>query len=218
MLGMLLQGSKDRIKGEGMEIKDMPKLECPFVRKEIDGEYIVTPEIAEGYEWVFNDESVIATEKLHGTNVSIVIQDGIITSAFNRTERIPFINKAKKHISEGILNSYERGYMDLLPDGQHFGELIGEKVNGNPYKIQGHLWIPFNTYCKKHLAYTSWGKYPKTYESISTWFKTLMPLFAMKKGDKNGFVEGVVFHHPDGRMAKLRVDMFSWYKGKRHKE
>ena len=196
----------------------MPKLESPFVRKEINGIYVVTPEIAEGYEWVFQDDKVLATEKLHGTNVSIVIQDGIITSMFNRTERIPFFNKGKKHITEAVLNSFERGYMEFLPDGQHFGEVIGEKVNGNPYKIQGHLWIPFETYCKKHLAYKSWGKYSKSYESISEWFQTLMPLYTLKHGDKNGFVEGVVFTHPDGRMAKLRKDMFDWYKGQRHKE
>ena len=30
--------------------------------------------------------------------------------------------------------------------------------------------------------------------------------------------EGLVFYHPDGkRMAKLRRDMFDWYKGDRHK-
>jgi len=43
------------------------------------------------------------------------------------------------------------------------------------------------------------------------------------KGDREGFVEGVVFTHPDGRMAKLRVDMFDWYfkenpKARRHKQ
>lgn len=201
-----------------ININDMPKLESPFVRKEINGNYVVTPEIAEGYEWVFNDDKVLATEKLHGTNVSIVIQDGIITSMFNRTERIPFFNKSKKYITEAVLNSFERGYMEFLLDGQYFGEVIGEKVNGNPYKIEGHLWIPFETYCKKHLAYKSWGKYPKTFESISIWFKMLIPLYALKHGDKEGFVEGVVFVHPDGRMAKLRKDMFDWYKGIKHKE
>ena len=33
---------------------------------------------------------------------------------------------------------------------------------------------------------------------------------------EEGFCEGVVFTHPDGRMAKLRKDMFPWYTGKRH--
>lgn len=197
-----------------MILKDMPKLESPFVRKEINGNYIVTPEITEDYEWVFNDNSVIAIEKLDGTNVSIIIEEGHITSVWNRTNRIPTFGN-KRFIIEGLLESHERGYCEL-PDGQWFGELIGEKVNGNPYKLEGHIWIPFATYSKNHLAYKSWGKYPKTFESISEWFKTLMPLFTMKKGDKEGFVEGVVFTHPDGRMAKLRIDMFSWYSGKRH--
>ena len=53
-------------------MKDMPKLESPFVRTLLpNGDYIVTPEISPGYEWVFEDESVMAIEKLHGTNVSV---------------------------------------------------------------------------------------------------------------------------------------------------
>ena len=31
-----------------MKIRDMPKIESPFVRKEINGEYILTDEITEG--------------------------------------------------------------------------------------------------------------------------------------------------------------------------
>lgn len=208
-----------------MKIEDMPKLESPFIRKEINGNYVVTSEIAEGYEWVFEDESVMAIEKLHGTNVSIIIQDGNIVAVFNRTERIPFFNKGKKHIIEGVLNSYERGYIEDLLDGQHFGELIGPKVNGNPYKLKEHLWIPFKTFGQKHLLYKSWGKYPKDFETISNWFKELMPLYSCMiqgaDGRKDGFVEGIVFTHPDGRMAKLRKDMFDWWfeqGGKAHKE
>jgi hypothetical protein len=204
---------------ENMNIQDMPKLESPFVREMNEkGEYVCTPKITEGYEWVFEDDTVLATEKLHGTNVSILIQDGMIMSCWNRTERLPFFNKGKKHIIEGLLNSFERGYMEFLSDGQHFGELIGPKVNGNPYKLEQHLWIPFKTYCRDHLIYKSWGKYPKTYESISEWFKTLMPLYMLKRGVKDGFIEGVVFVQPStGKMAKLRKDMFSWWQGDRHK-
>ena len=193
-----------------IKIHDFPKIECPFIRKEINGKYVVTPEIAEGMEWVFEDESVQAIEKLDGTNVSIIIVEGTVTAVFNRTERIPFITKGKKWIIEGLLNSKERGYLELLGDGQHFGELIGEKVNGNPYEIEEHLWIPFSTFCQKHLRYKSWGRYPKDFKTISEWFKELLPLYSLMKGNKEGFVEGIVFTHPDGKMAKLRVDMFSW--------
>ena len=200
-----------------IKVMNMPKLESPFVRKEIDGNYIVTNEIAEGYDWVFNNESVMAIEKLHGTNVSIVIVEGQVVEIYNRTERIPFINKGKDYITKGILESYKRGYMEFLGDGQHFGELIGEKINKNKYNIKGNLWIPFETFAQKHLKYKSWGKYPKDFDTISNWFKDdLIPLYSSMNGNREGFVEGVVFTHPDGRMAKLRRDMFNWYKGRRH--
>jgi len=196
-------------------IHDMPKLQSPFKRVINDkGEYVVIDQVEEGYEWVWGPE-VMAIEKLHGTNVSILIDKGVIVNIWNRTERVPIFNKGKKFIVEGVLNSYERGYMEFLPDGQHFGELIGPKVNGNPYKLKEHLWIPFSTYCQKHLRYKSWGKYPKDFNTISEWFKNdLLPLYALKHGDKEGFVEGIVFTHPDGRMAKLRKDMFDWARDK----
>lgn len=231
-------------------VKDMPKLNSPFARRKNEkGDYVVIDEVeelwknvhgevisksgaiassldfsnmnkVEDYSWVFNDETVIAVEKLHGTNVSIVVQDGQISSIWNRTERLPFFNKGKVHIVQGIMESYDRGYCDL-EDGQWFGELIGEKVNGNPYNIQGHLWLPFKTYCAEKLYYKSWGKYPKTFETMSEWFKTLMPLYSLRihgKDYSKHFVEGIVFTHPDGRMAKLRGDMFDWWTGARHKE
>lgn len=214
-----------------MKIHDMQKIESPFVRENNEkGDYIVIDKINEDFEWVFIDPEVIAVEKLNGTNVSILIQDGIITNVWNRTERIPFFNKGKSHIIRGILEAYERGYTEFLGDGQHFGELIGERVNGNPYNIKGNVWIPFEGYAQEHLRYKSWGKYPKTFEAISEWFKELQPLYCWKihgkevcdRDPKMAFVEGIVFTHKDGRMAKLRKDMFSfWYenpKNKRHKE
>src|SRR3989304_4211128 len=98
-------------------ITDMPKLHSPFKRIVNEkGDYVVIDQVEEGYEWVWS-ENVLAIEKLHGTNVSILIQDGVITSIWNRTARIPFFNKGKKFIVEGILNSFDRGYMEFLPDG-----------------------------------------------------------------------------------------------------
>ncbi len=199
-------------------VKDMPKLESPYVRVLRDRDsYLVTPEVAEGLEWVFADPEVLATEKLDGTNVSIVIEQGTIVSIWNRTEQIPFFSKSKSHLVEGVIGAFKRGFCDL-PDGQHFGELIGEKVNGNPHQIQGHLWVPFNTYCREHLFYKSWGKYPKDFETINKWFKDdLFSLWARKKGRVEP-AEGVVFIQPStGKMAKLRRDMFDWFTGRKHK-
>ena len=200
-----------------MEIKDFPKLKSPFVRKMIKGKYIVTDEITEGMDWVFNATDVIATEKLDGTNVSIVIEDGKITRIFNRTTEIPFFNKAKKFITEAVLNSFEKGYCNFT-DGQYFGECIGPKLQGNPYKLKEHLWIPFSSYAQTKLAYNSWGKYPKDFKTISNWFKDdIFSLFMRRRGVIMK-PEGIVFVQlSTGKMAKLRVDMFDWFKGKAHK-
>ena len=155
-----------------LHIKDMPKLESPLIRtlNEKD-EYLVTSEINQEYSWVFEggEDEVLATEKLDGTDVSIVIENGMITSIWNRTTRIPFFCKGKEFIIEGVLEAFQKGYADL-PDGQWFGECIGPKLNGNPYKLEKHIWIPFNTFCREHLAYKSWHKYPKTFENIIDWF------------------------------------------------
>ena len=208
-----------------MQIKDMPKLESPFIRKMIDGKYVVTNEITPGYEWVFEgkENEVLCTEKLNGTDVSIIIENGVIVSIWNRTERIPFFNKGKKFIIEAVLNSFERGYCNLS-DGQYFGEVIGTKLQGNPYKLDEYLWIPFNTYCRDKLTYNSYHKYPKTFENISNWFNLpiieggIFSLFMRRRGIEQK-PEGVVFHNlKTGQMAKLRLDMFPEWKGKQHKE
>lgn len=207
-----------------MIVHDMKKLECPFVREMVDGNYIVVDEIMEGMEWVFEDDSVMAIEKLHGTNILILLQGGIVTGIWNRTQRVPFFNKGKMHIVRGVMNSFEKGYIDKLTDGLHFGELIGNKMMKNEYGLDDNLWIPFESFGQKHLRYKSWGKYPKDFKTISEWFKELMPLYNLMKCDRgmsqeekmSQFVEGIVFTHPDGRMAKLRKDMFPWFKGRRH--
>jgi len=209
-----------------IKIRDMPKLESPFIRKLNDnGDYVITNEITPGAEWVFEgkDDEVLCTEKIDGTNVSIVIENGIIISIWNRTERLPFFNKGKHFIIEGVYEAFLRGYCEL-PDGQHFGEVIGPKLNGNPYKLDKHLWIPFNTYCRDHLTYMSYHKYPKTYENINKWFLDeideggIFSLLMRKKGIKQK-PEGVVFHNiKTGQMFKLRRDMLSGYKGIRHND
>lgn len=192
----------------------MPKLESPFLRE--GSEYLVTDKINPGYEWVFEDEGVTCQEKLDGTNVSIVVENGQVTSVWNRENKMDLLSK--NPVMEAVRNSYEKGYCNFT-DGQYFGEAVGDRIQGNPYKLKEAIWLPYKTYFAKHLTYNTWGKYPKDFKTISEWFEHgLFPLFSASKGDKDGFVEGVVFHHPDGRMAKLRRDMFSWYQGKRHKQ
>lgn len=216
----VVDNSKDKI-------TDMPKIHSPFKRHEnSEGEYVVYDEVNEDYEWVFDEaEKVMAVEKLHGTNVSVVIENGNITAVFNRQNRIPPYTDGKQFITKGILNSIKKGYLDL-PDGQYYGELIGPKLHKNPHQVDKHYWIPFQRYAQKHLEYKSYGDHPTDFESISNWFKDgLFSLFHSKwhgtsldeaSVTNDVFCEGIMFTHPDGRMAKLRRDMFEWYDGERH--
>jgi len=226
-LGLGNEGSKHGMYKHGKysqifkdyQIHDMPKILSPFKRRiDKNKRYTLYNEITKGMDWVFDATDVIATEKLDGINVSIVIEDGKITRIFNRTSEIPFFNKGKKFITEAILNSFERGYCNFT-DGQYFGECIGPKVNGNPYKLKEHLWIPFSSYVKTKLAYKSWGKYPKDFKTISNWFKDdIFSLFERRRDIVIMKPEGIVFVQlSTGKMAKLRVDMFDWFGGKAHK-
>jgi len=208
---------KPRVKYKAMRfaIEDMPKLESPFVR---NSDFVVTPRIAPRYEWVFEDNTVTCQEKLDGTCVSIVIQGGKITRVFNRLSDQDFLSNGP--IMQAVRNAYERGYCSFT-DGQYFGEAVGPGIQGNLYRLNAPIWLPFNSYFSKHLTYKSWGKYPKDFDTISVWLRD--DLFSLFWGQKHGKSEvapkpeGIVFHHPDGRMAKLRRDMFDWFEGKRHR-
>jgi len=152
------------------KLPDMPKLESPFLRKMIDGEYIVTSEITSWYEWVFEDNDVIAMEKLDGTNISIEIKDKKPVRVQNRLNKIDFWDKSKAHIIEWIYESFYKWYMDVA-DWIYFWELIWPKLQSNPYDLDKHIWIPFLTYAKESLAYKSWWKYETSFDSISKWFE-----------------------------------------------
>ena len=196
---------------------DFPKLESPFVRKTINGQYIITPEINPGYEWVFTEPAVKAIEKLDGTNVSIVIEKGEVTQIYNRTNRIGFWSGSP--IMKCLLMSAEKGWLKLK-DGQCFGEAVGSKIQANPLNLKESMWMPF-ALAESKLMYTSFYEHDRTFENWSGWFKDyLFSLMARKYAvdkEKKVFAEGVVFYHPDGiRMAKLRRDMFDWFTGDRH--
>jgi hypothetical protein len=207
------------------KIKDYPKIESPFIRKILpNGDYILTSEINPEGKWVFEgkEDEVAAVEKIDGTNCSVVIENGLIVSIWNRTERLPFFNKGKAHIIEGVYEAYLRGWLDL-PDGQHFGELIGPKLNGNPLKLEKHLFVPFS-WLIEHCSYNSWHKYPKSFDNICKWFFTpikdggIFSLF-MRRSKIEQKPEGIVFHNlKTGQLAKLRLDMFKEWNGSRHND
>ena len=207
------------------KIIDFPKIKSPFKRETIDGKYVVTPKIEDGYEWIF-DDGVLAVDKLHGTNICVYYDEGKITHISNRTQLVMTrddslfdLPRDKARIAHGVLNSIEKGLFAVPKaregSGKIYGELIGPKINGNIHKVDRYYFVPFD-YLKERCHWRSWvsNKYPKDFDSIDMWFKELISLFTKKMTKKEEYAEGLVFYHPDGRKAKLRRDMYSWYYNK----
>jgi hypothetical protein len=221
-------------------LTDFPKVHCPFERRlyKVDKEewkahgsklklkhpqvYLVTKKINPGYEWVFDDPATIAVEKLDGTNIKILTKNGRLEKLQNRLNVIDplLIMKGKFFILEGVFNSIDKGYVEN--DGEQTGELIGPKLQGNPYELSMHEWYPFSK-AVTDLAYRSFLEHERTFENLNSWFKDhLYSRYFTKRAsklslDKKIFAEGVIFYNLKRKaenqtyMAKLRRDMFDWY-------
>jgi len=104
----------------------MPKLESPFKREIVNGIYVCVPQIAEGYEWVF-EEGVVAVEKLDGTNVSIEVKDGKIIKVRNRKNVVDIWKKGNKKFADSLF----------------YGHLVLEKILKAVYIQKNQSSPPF---------------------------------------------------------------------------
>lgn len=71
------------------------------------------------------------------------------------------------------------------PDGTY--ELVGPKVQGNPERWPGHQLIRHGSIHEDDV--------PRTFAQLQLWLT-------------GQDLEGIVFHHPDGRMAKIKLRDF----------
>jgi hypothetical protein len=221
-------------------LTDFPKLHCPFIRQTFkvnkeqfrtDGSrfklrepevYLVVDRVNPGYEWVFDDPDTFAVEKLDGTNIKLKTEKGRLVALQNRKNVIDPLQiiHGKAFLVEGVMISVQKGY--VKEDGEQAGELIGPKVQSNPYKLDIHEWYPFDK-AIAHLRYKSFEEHDRNFANWSSWFKDWLhsrfyTRIASKKGiDDKVFAEGVVFYNLKRKaqnrtwMAKLRRDMFDWF-------
>lgn len=86
-----------------------------------------------------------------------------------------------------VQSAYARYHVEALTDGPRRPgtyELIGPKINGNPEKVRGHELVPH--------AEADVLDVPRDFDGLRDW------LLAHPQ------YEGIVWHHPDGRRAKLK--------------
>jgi len=218
-----------------VKLTNFPKIQCPFIRKtfKVNVEdwkkygrelqlrtpevYLAVDEVNPGYEWIFESDNIICTEKLDGSSVKLLTKNGRLEAAQNRKNPIDLLQiiKGKNFIMEGVFQAIGKGY--VKPDGEQCGELIGPKLQGNPYRLNVHLWYPFEK-AIKHLSYRSFHEHARDFGGWSVWFKDyLVSRFASKRGEKDVMAEGVVFYNLRRKaenkpyMAKLRRNMYHWF-------
>jgi len=119
-----------------------PKIHSPFKRKENeDGEYVVYDEVNDGYEWVFQNDDVLAVEKLHGCfdhRSRVDTKDGAIeiSKIVNNEINVPV--KSYNFETESVENgTFCEGIIFIRPDAQYNAqsiELEEEELSNGMYR------------------------------------------------------------------------------------
>lgn len=178
----------------------MQKIISLFQRN-YDGDRLVRDEVTPGAEWVLNGEGV-ATRKWDGT--CCMIKDNELYKRYDakkgKTPPDGFIpaqdpDPVTGHwpgwlkVGSGKEDQYHREAFERgismhdidLHDGTY--ELIGPKINGNKEKVNGQ-WLVFHGADVLQFA-------PRSFHMLKSWFAQIE-------------MEGIVWHHPDGRMVKIK--------------
>lgn len=162
---------------------------------------LVRNEVVPGAEWVIAGEGV-PTRKFDGT--CCMVRDGKIYKRFDVKngsrppegfEPAQEADQVTGHcpgwlaVGDGPEDRWHREALAASPgieDGTY--ELCGPKVQGNPEKFDSHKLIPHGIEVLDDC--------PRDFDSIKEYLRTRT-------------IEGIVWHHPDGRMVKIkRRDFF----------
>jgi len=163
---------------------------------------LVRNEVVPGAEWVIAGEGV-ATRKWDGT--CCLIRDRKLYKRYDAKKgKVPPANfePAQDYdpitghmpgwipVGDGPEDQWHReglaNTLGPLEDGTY--ELIGPKLQGNPEHAKEHYLIRHG--CEKYESV------PRDFDGIKGWL-----------GERE--IEGIVWHHPDGRMVKIkRKDFF----------
>lgn len=184
----------------------------PTIFQRDDG-FRVVDEWTPGCEWVRDGEGA-ATEKLDGTNVRV-------THAFPGD---PYpLEKRRNPTREEKAAGAEPGYVPAVRDDpgdkhiwrafdatemDHWGvgswvcEAIGPKIQGNPLALEAPVLVRLVD-APRYEDLPRAGEI-RTFDALRGLFSDgLLSLYAFPAR-----AEGIVFHHPDGRMAKIKAKDF----------
>ena len=78
-------------------------------------------------------------------------------------------------------------------------ELVGPKINGNPDRFDHHRLIEHGWTKLSHREFLN---------GVGRSYDELQRFFLHDRPDSLAHIEGIVYHHPDGRMAKIKARDF----------
>ena len=174
-------------------------------QRDYDAHGLVRDELTDGAEWVINGDGV-ATRKYDGT--CCLIRNGklyrrhekkrgrISPSSFEPAQEPDPITGDQPGwvpVTDGPEDKYHRAAFAMLAnriDGTY--ELLGPKVQGNREQQHRNVLIPHGNTILEGV--------PRNYPGLKRYF--------LEHSD----IEGIVWHHPDGRMVKIKGKDFglSW--------
>lgn len=171
--------------------------------------------------------TVVATEKLDGTNVRVTVRNHMVMRIEKRRnpskkqKRIGIIDPwytdvqiddpADEHIRRAVAHTH----MDSVPDGEWCGEAIGPKIQGNPLGLETPRVVFFTLGEAPVLedvpAYkTAEGYTAVNIEDFFYDLKKYLKTAETRMQFGTGYMEGIVWHLPDGRMVKLKRKDFGF--------
>lgn len=175
-------------------------------QRNYDGDRLVRDEVVPGAEWVLAGEGV-ATRKWDGT--CCMIRSGKLFKRYDakkgKTPPPDFEPAQDYDAVTGHMPGWvpvgegpeDRWHRDAMAQGEDFDsaplsdgtyELIGPKVQGNPENVHaggasGHILVRHDRIDLPDA--------PRTYDALKSYFSSAE-------------IEGIVWHHPDGRMVKIK--------------
>jgi len=176
----------------------MEKIITLFQRN-YDGDRLVRDEVVPGAEWVLAGEG-IATRKWDGT--ACLVRAGCLYKRYDaRSGKAPPANFVPAQPEPDPVSGHWPGWVPVgdgpedrwhreawaqdTPDGTY--ELIGPRVQGNPEGLSAHALVP-------HGA-DPLPDAPREFDALRQYLQGTN-------------IEGIVWHHPDGRMVKLKARDF----------
>lgn len=97
-------------------------------------------------------------------------------------------------VGGGSEDQYHREAFDNFVDtDEGTYELVGPKIQGNPYNLLRHILLSHGDFLPYHFP----KEPPRDFEGLKEFFET-------------SEIEGIVWHHPDGRMVKVKKKDFGF--------